>query len=44
MTSLEELLKYVIEWNSNLEEKEKDKKRNLYYIHSEVLQIIWQKF
>lgn len=38
------MLGYIINWNNYLEEKDKEKKRNLYYIHSEVFKHIWDNF
>ena len=45
-TSLEELLNYMLDWNSNIDEKEKDKdkKKDLFNISSSVFQALWDTF
>jgi condensin complex subunit 1 len=43
-TSLEELLNYIMDWNNQIEEKDKEKKRNMYYINDSVIRSLWDLF
>lgn len=43
-TSLEELLNFMIDWNNQIEEKEKDKKKDLYQISPSVYICLWETF
>ena len=44
MTSLEELLLHIIDWNSKIDSKEAEKKKNMYYFPAGVYPILWDKF
>lgn len=43
-TSLEELLSFMIDWNNQIEEKDKEKKRDLYQISPNVYKNLWETF
>lgn len=45
-TSLEELLNFMLDWNNNIDdkEKEKEKKKDLFNISSSVFQALWDTF
>lgn len=43
-TSLEELLNYMMDWNNQIDEKDREKKRDLYQIPSAVYKNLWEIF
>lgn len=43
-TSLEELFNHLIDWNNQIEEKEKDKKKDLFIISNMVFKSLWDLF
>jgi condensin complex subunit 1 len=43
-TSLEELLCHIIDWDHKIEEKDKEKKKGIYYIKEGVFKGLWEIF
>ena len=43
-TSLEELLNFMMDWNNQIEEKERDKKKDMYQIPPAVYKNLWETF
>ena len=43
-TSLEELLSHIIDWDHKIEEKDKEKKKGIYYIKDGVFKGLWEIF
>lgn len=44
LTSLEEMLLVIFRWNSLLDEKEREKKQNMFYFSNKTLDMIWEIF
>jgi len=44
LTSLEELLLAILKWNTSLEDKELDKKQDMFYFNQKTLDKVWEVF
>jgi len=44
LTSLEELILAILKWNTSLEDKELDKKQDMFYFNPKTLDKVWEVF